>query len=132
MDNFKTSTRIEISRDGGKSFVQKGTIVEKNLLSELGYGLNLTSEAHTSQKILPHLFYYFLPQKGLCLDLNSNLSKALCFSGKSLLALAYEDFSDETVLSEMKQLLRLVIADLLGRKTLKSRDLFSGNNYETT
>lgn len=97
---------------------------EKNLLSELGYGLNLTSDAYTAQPILPHLFYHFLPQKGFCLDLQPNLSKALRFSGKSLLALAHEDFTDHALLPEIKQLLRMVIADLLGHKTLKSRDLF--------
>ncbi len=105
---------------------------EKNLLSELGYGLDLISDADTGQRILPNLFYHFLPQKGFCLDLNGNLSKAFCFSGKSLLALAHGDFNDQTLLPEMKQLLRVVIADLLGRKTLKSRDLFLREHYEST
>jgi DNA repair protein RecO (recombination protein O) len=97
---------------------------EKNLIAELGYGLNLTHDALTHQEITQNQFYQFLPQRGFALDISPHLSNAARFSGKTLLALAEENFSDLLLLSEMKQLLRFVIADLLGNKALKSRDLF--------
>lgn len=95
---------------------------EKKLLAELGYGLNLTTEALSQQPILPDLFYQFFPQKGFVLDLQSHLSKTLLFQGKSLLALEQENFSDASVMPEIKRLLHIAVAGLLGQKTLRSRD----------
>ena len=97
---------------------------EKNLIAELGYGLNLTHDALTHQNIVSNQFYQFVPQRGFVLDINPRLSNAARFSGKALLNLAQENFTDSSLLNEMKQLLRFVIADLLGNKLLKSRDLF--------
>lgn len=99
---------------------------EKKLLIELGYGLNLMTNALTHERIMPDLSYEFLAQKGFTLDFHPHLSKAARFSGKSIIALAEENFNDPSLLPEMKQLLRSSIADLLGSKTLKSRDLFLG------
>lgn len=101
---------------------------EKKLLSALGYGLDLTHEAQSQEAILPDLFYYFVPQKGFCHLIQSHSLSMPMFSGKSLLALANENFEDSLVLPELKQLLRMMIADLLGHKKLKSRDLFQVNN----
>jgi DNA repair protein RecO (recombination protein O) len=97
---------------------------EKNLLAELGYGLDLTRDAITHQPIALEQFYQFLPQRGFILDIGNRLSNAARFSGKALLALARENFADHALLNEMRQLLRFVIADLLGNRVLKSRDLF--------
>lgn len=97
---------------------------EKNLLAELGYGLDLTRDAMTHQPIVLEQFYQFLPQHGFILDIGNHLSNAARFSGKALLALARENFADPALLNEMRQLLRFVIGDLLGNRVLKSRDLF--------
>lgn len=97
---------------------------EKKLISELGYALNLTTEANTHEPIAPELFYQFFSQKGFLLDYKGDSSKASLFQGKSLLALAEEDFSDLSLMHDMKGLLRTALADLLGKQPLKSRDLF--------
>ena len=98
---------------------------EKRLLIELGYGLNLNTDAVTHEKIMPEWFYQFLPQKGFTVDFQVNLPTTARFSGKTLMALAEENFDDTMLFSEMKQLLRSSLRDLLGDKILKSRDLFS-------
>lgn len=98
---------------------------EKRLIFELGYGLDLITEANTGQMISPELYYQYYPQKGFILNVNENSPQIALFSGKSLLALAEENFSDISLLPEMKILLRMVLSGLLGKKTLKSRELFN-------
>jgi DNA repair protein RecO (recombination protein O) len=93
---------------------------EKKLIAELGYALNLTTEANTNEPIAPELFYQFFAQKGFLVDAKGDSS----FQGKALLALAGEDFSDVSLMADMKKLLRMTIADLLGKHALKSRELF--------
>lgn len=95
---------------------------ERALLQELGYGLTLACDA----KGLPldaagHYAYEIergfvrLPRPG---------SSALSVSGKTLLDLACEDFSDPRSLAEAKQLMRALIAHYTGGKGLETRKIF--------
>ena len=51
-------------------------------------------------------------------------SSALSVSGKTLIDLAHEDFSDPRSLLEAKQLMRTLIAHYTGGKGLETRRIF--------
>jgi DNA repair protein RecO (recombination protein O) len=51
-------------------------------------------------------------------------SSALSVSGKTLIDLAHEDFSDPRSLIEAKQLMRALIAHYTGGKGLETRKIF--------
>lgn len=95
---------------------------EKNLLSELGYGLSLHHDMETGLPIEPEKSYSYLPERGFSCQITA---KSGLFSGKSLLAFRDENFSDESVLREAKRLIQLALGHLIGDKPLKSRELFS-------
>ena len=95
---------------------------EKNLLSELGYGLSLDTEALEGRPINAEAYYQYIPDRGFVLSDACNESVYL-FSGQCLLALHTETFSDDSVLHDIKRLMRLVLRHYLGNKPLRSRDL---------
>jgi DNA repair protein RecO (recombination protein O) len=107
------------------SWLQKTLrLFEKNLLEQLGYGLQLTQEMTHSTTLVEDQFYRFHPEHGFeaCADEGEQVS---VFAGKSLLALASETLEDETVLRDAKRLMRLALAPLLGYKPLNSRQLYA-------
>jgi len=100
---------------------------EKYLLEELGYGLLPKSSTLKPSTFLPDKFYRFVPEEGFVLsdrDDHTNL-QANIFSGKSLLAIAQENWDDETCLRDAKRLTRFLLAPLLGARPLHSRRLFT-------
>ncbi|WP_040933689.1 DNA repair protein RecO [Coxiella burnetii] len=94
---------------------------EKQLLDELGYGLPLSCDVEMKLPFKPDQFYQYLPDRGFLLCEKSEERDV--FSGKSLLALQEESFSDESSLKEIKYLMRLTLNRLLGKKLLKTREL---------
>ncbi len=88
---------------------------EKQLLESLGYGFSF-------EGIEEDAWYAYVSQLGFVRQAAVKENTSV-FSGKSLLALKREDFSNETFLAEMKYLMRLVIQEHLGHQTLKSREL---------
>ena len=94
---------------------------EKRLLDELGYGLPLSYDVEMHLPLKPDQFYQYLPDLGF-FSCEKNGEKNV-FSGKSLLALQEESFPDASSLREIKQLTRLTLNLLLGKKPLKSREL---------
>ena len=95
-------------------------LFEKCLLSNLGYGLQL-DRTIKHELVLPEEQYIFEFGNGLSKAKTNNVYN---YSGKSLLALQAENLSTATELRDAKRLLRGVLADLLGDKPLKSRELF--------
>ena len=95
-------------------------LFEKCLLSNLGYGLQL-DRTIKNELVLPEKEYIFEFGNGLSKAKTNNVYN---YSGKSLLALQAENLSTATELRDAKRLLRGVLADLLGDKPLKSRELF--------
>lgn len=98
-------------------------LFEKKLLEELGYGVlsradqtNLVTEKH----------YRFVPEIGFVVSElgDPSQSKSSIFSGKSLLAIAKEEWHDEESLQDAKRLNRLLLAPLLGARPVYSRQLF--------
>lgn len=98
-------------------------LFEKKLLEELGYGLPLTFEAKTREKIQSDCTYEFIPNQGFFLREVAGNNK-LYFSGNDLIAIACEKFDDESVLTAAKKLMRITLTSLLGNNPLNSRMLF--------
>jgi DNA repair protein RecO (recombination protein O) len=99
---------------------------EKYLLEELGYGLLPKADASLHNMFVADKFYRFTPEQGFVLynAMTTDPSAANVFSGKTLIAIAKEDWQDETCLRDAKRLNRFVLAPLLGTKTIYSRQLF--------
>ena len=98
---------------------------ELAMLQSLGYGLDLETDAKSSEPVAADNWYWFEPEKGVHLgqrkatDMRRNW-----FIGSSLLAIALGDFNELAVRRDAKRLLRLAIDSLLGGKPLQSRQLF--------
>ncbi len=97
-------------------------IFEKRLLESLGYGLVLDSDTE-GNSIKTDKYYNYLVEQGpvLCEESAGNGPRV---SGRTLLALAEENLNEDGVLTEAKQLMRMLIGNLLGNKTLVSRELY--------
>ncbi|MBL8414831.1 MAG: DNA repair protein RecO [Propionivibrio sp.] len=95
---------------------------ERDMLQELGYGLTLEKDARgVSIDIAGHYAYEI--EHGPVKLLRAG-SSALSVSGKTLIDLAHEDFSDPRSLLEAKQLMRTLIAHYTGGKGLETRRIF--------
>jgi len=99
---------------------------EKYLLEELGYGLLPKSESALQNQLAPDKYYRFIPEHGFIVSElgDQSKSKSNIFSGKNLLAIAREEWGDESVLQDAKRLTRFVLAPLLGARPVYSRKLF--------
>jgi DNA repair protein RecO (recombination protein O) len=99
---------------------------EKYLLSELGYALQFNHEAHSDITIKANKHYLFIPHEGFssiqAIKLTQN--DHAIFTGKNLLKIAADDFTDVEVLRDAKRLMRFALQPLLGSKQIKSRELF--------
>jgi len=95
---------------------------EKQLLDELGYGLNLEREAGSDQPIVAETQYcYVLDQGPLAADRNA---VGVPISGQGLLALRDGRFTNPEVLPEVKRLIRAALAEQLRGRALKTRELY--------
>jgi DNA repair protein RecO (recombination protein O) len=99
---------------------------EKKLLTELGYGLQLTYEVN-GFKVLPDQYYSYQSDRGLE-SCEQNARSDHIFLGKHLLAIENEDFQSPIILKDAKRLLRLAINPLLGQP-LKTRELYLPSPY---
>lgn len=102
---------------------------EKTLLEELGYGFLPKSEVSLHNTFLPEKFYRFIPEHGFVVCDDNMVATAPAhtgniFSGKSLIAIAREDWQQAESLSDAKRLTRFILAPLLGSRPIYSRLLF--------
>jgi DNA repair protein RecO (recombination protein O) len=100
-------------------------LFEKNLLQQLGFGLNLVNDADTGQPVEASRTYaYFFEHGPVSSDERRQSHETPLVSGESLIA--YEQGRLETVsqCAEIKALMRYVLRSHLGHKKLKSRELF--------
>lgn len=100
---------------------------ERQLLSDLGYGLALEHVEDSGAEIDPGGWYWFDPVMGISSRslTSAERQQPNCFSGESLLAIASEDYTEPTHVKAAKRLMRLAIQNLLGGRPLKSRELFA-------
>ena len=96
---------------------------EKTLLKELGYGLTLDREADSGRPVDPQKRYAYVLERGP-VSLGGEAGATDAFSGRALLAIARDDFSDAETLAQCKQLMRMLIHHYLGGQRLSSRRVF--------
>lgn len=99
---------------------------EQRLLDELGYGVLPKSQHALQQTFHPNHYYRFTPEQGFvtCEPSESPQIKSNIFSGEHLLAIACEDWQNESILLDAKRLTRIILTSLLGMRPLYSRQLF--------
>ena len=97
---------------------------ELTLLRELGYALDLTSDANDGTAIQAHSAYRYLPEHGFLKVAESEKSTEGIFVGSDLLAIAANQLNTLDIRRAAKRLTRLALSPLLGNKPLKSRELF--------
>ncbi|MCK5648632.1 MAG: DNA repair protein RecO [Gammaproteobacteria bacterium] len=96
---------------------------ELKLLEYLGYGLNLSHDIQSESAIDDKKQYYYIIDAGPVENPPGD-TKYLAISGQTLNDLANGQFSEQKTLQESKQLLKWALAEHLGNKPLKSRELF--------
>jgi len=96
---------------------------EKTLLKELGYGLTLDREAGSERPIVPQKRYAYIVERGPVPSSGSE-HETESFTGRALLAMAQDDFSEVETLAQAKQLMRTLIHHYLGGQRLSSRRVF--------
>jgi DNA repair protein RecO (recombination protein O) len=113
----------EALSDLSKSGAEADTLrrFEMRLLREIGYAPTFAEEAETGRPVLADGLYHFRLEKGVYPATGNETG--LVLSGRTLLAMAAEDYSDPGVLREAKQLMRMLLAHYLGDKPLHSRQL---------
>ncbi|MGE3970931.1 MAG: DNA repair protein RecO [Porticoccaceae bacterium] len=98
---------------------------ELALLAELGYGLTLDRDGHTGLRVVPDVDYVYVADTGLVRrDAANGDAARQRLSGRHLLAMMAEDYSEAGVRQCAKELLRAALADHLGGRPLRSRELF--------
>jgi len=100
-------------------------LFEKQLLEELGFGLNLGVQAETGEPVIKDDMYaYYLehgPVSSECVHDEQYLTK---IAGSSLLALDQNKLDSEQSLRDAKRLMRSILNYYLQGKPIKSRELF--------
>lgn len=101
-------------------------LFEKKLLHELGYALPLSQDCASGQAIISKRFYQFDPAQGFSIlpESYAHHDAINVFSGEMIVALHHENFQDKQLWRDMKRLMRIALAPLIGTKQLKSRELF--------
>ena len=97
---------------------------EKNLLEQMGFGLNLAHDADSGEPVQAdrHYAYYFEHGPVQCQAAQSGQNPVI--SGGSLLAFSAGELESPRCVAEIKKLMRYVINNHLGSRKLKSRELF--------
>src|SRR5512143_2565827 len=90
---------------------------EKHLLQELGYALLLEREADSGAAIDPALSYRYVIERGVLRDRDEQQA-GMPVSGKTLLDMAADDYSDAQSARQGKQLMRMLLNHYLGGKML--------------
>jgi len=100
-------------------------LFEKQLLEDLGFGLNLSVNAETGDSILADEEYaYYLEHGPVNLSSVKDESYILKLTGKSLLDLDSSSLDTEQSLRDAKRLMRSILHYYLEGKPIKSRELF--------
>ncbi|MCW8826828.1 MAG: DNA repair protein RecO [Gammaproteobacteria bacterium] len=97
---------------------------ERDLLQELGYGLNLSHDSVSGEEIEPDAIYCYYPHGPEKLDRQRQAGGELTLKGETLLAISSGRRPGREGLREAKQLMRAMLQPHLGDKPLMSRSLF--------
>ncbi|MEE4186321.1 MAG: DNA repair protein RecO [Gammaproteobacteria bacterium] len=95
---------------------------EIGLLRELGYGLNLLSDALTHEPLRDEAQYEYRVEVGAVLAQSAGSTRERrLFWGRELRAIARQDFAAPQTLAAARRLLRLVLNHYLGERGLETR-----------
>ena len=95
---------------------------EKHLLQELGYALELETEAGSGKQVLSDACYRYAAERGALPD-DGDARAGLQVLGRTLLAMAADDYTDPVAAQQSKQLMRMLLNHHLGGKILHTREL---------
>jgi len=96
---------------------------ERRMLAELGYGLLLTHDVD-GEPLAPEGEYLYVLERGpVPAGQGASDASAPSLTGRSLLDMQRDDYSDSATLYQARALMRHVINHYLGGKTLNSRQL---------
>jgi DNA repair protein RecO (recombination protein O) len=96
---------------------------EKRMLKELGYALDLERESGSGASVEADRLYTYEPERGV-LAVGARQPSGPVLPGGALLAIARDDYRDNTVQQHSKTLMRVLINHRLGRQSLNSRQIF--------
>ena len=100
-------------------------LFEKNLLTALGFGLQLDAEANGGVPLQAERCYRYVVESGaMGVDAEADASKGV-YHGAALLALARDDLSDAGHCQAVRYLLRAALDRVLEGRTLQSRVIMS-------
>ena len=97
---------------------------ELALLQELGYGLTLDTVADSGEVVQPERRYHFVVERGVLEaagEMGDSGSSSQILTGRALLAMRRDDFSDADTLAQAKGLMRRLLQHYLGGQPLESR-----------
>jgi DNA repair protein RecO (recombination protein O) len=98
---------------------------ELALMRELGYGLTLDRNAENGERVDADKMYFFQIERGAVPAAGAaQPGGAPMFSGRTLLAMAADDFSSPVTQQQSKTLMRLLINHYLSGQNLNSRRIF--------
>ncbi len=97
---------------------------ERQLLTELGYGMTLTQDVRNNESVVPNALYTYVIGRG-AVRINQGDDVEFKITGKALVDIENDALDDPRTLAQYKALMRLVISHHLGRKTLHTRRLFT-------
>ncbi len=95
---------------------------ERNLLKEMGYALSLEREADTGRPVDPGRRYAYVIERGP-IGVEAIGESLVEVSGKTLLDLACDNYTDPQTLQQGKILMRHLVGHYLGNQTLHTRQL---------
>lgn len=95
---------------------------EKHMLQELGYALQLETEAVSGNPINPTQTYRYILELGAVAE-TPDASQGMPITGKTLLDMAADDYRDANSARQSKQLIRMLLDHYLAGKTLHTREL---------
>lgn len=92
------------------------------LLEDMGYGIDLTQEYENGQTVEPNVDYCLVLENGIR-RIDDKTQGSNRFSGEALLQVSAHVWTPNS-LQCAKRITRMALSPLLGRKPLKSRELF--------
>tara|TARA_Y100001970_G_scaffold294213_1_gene448632 strand:- start:29849 stop:30586 length:738 start_codon:yes stop_codon:yes gene_type:complete len=100
-------------------------IFELKILNEVGYGINLTTEANSDQRIVPNKFYSFNPEEGFKeFAFNKNQDNDLIFPGQDIIDLGEGNLDNLSTRKSSKIITRKSIDLHLGSRKINIRKFF--------
>lgn len=97
---------------------------ERELLEELGYGLQLAVDVQSGEPLQADAQYCYYPEQGPVVAMTEEQSGYPLLSGRTLLAIRDNEYQDPQVLREAKILMRFLLSQHLDNRPLKSRELY--------